>query len=54
MDSIFTEYILDSLVTDPELIDILIEYSVVVGDKEFLELLYNLEFDLDYGVFDAL
>jgi len=54
MDSIFTEYILDNLVTDPELIDILIEYSVVVGDEGLLELLYNLEFDLDYGVFDAL
>jgi len=51
MDSIFTEYILDSLVTDPELIDILIEYSVVVGDEGLLELLHNLEFDLDYWCF---
>ncbi len=54
MDSIFTEYILASLVADPELVDILIEYGVVIGDYGLLELLYNLEFDLDYGLYDAL
>lgn len=53
MDRDFAEYVLTSLITDPELISILIEYGVEVCDDGLLELLYRLEFYMDCGEFDA-
>ena len=53
MNSLFAEYILDSLLMDPELLSILIEYGIEVGDDGLLELLYNSDFNLVYDDFET-